>query len=87
MEHLCVCEMSRPRTYPLWLFNIPPSRLHKRSQLRALHDPMRARPRATIPAVTLPPGTRTGIARCLALTPPTSLTVSVVPAFRDTRDA
>jgi hypothetical protein len=38
----------------------------------------RARPRVTIETVT---GTRTGIARCPALTALTLLTVSVVPAF------
>ncbi|KAH9964060.1 hypothetical protein BGW80DRAFT_817012 [Lactifluus volemus] len=40
----------------------------------------RGRPRATI--ATLPPGTRTGVARCPVPTAPTLLTVSVVSAFR-----
>jgi hypothetical protein len=31
------------RNHPLWLFDIPPPRLHKRSQLRSLHDPMTRR--------------------------------------------
>ncbi|KAH9964067.1 hypothetical protein BGW80DRAFT_817152 [Lactifluus volemus] len=53
---------------------------------RSTSHTQRARPRPTIASVTLPPGTRTGIARCLAPTAPILLTVSVVPAFRDTRD-
>jgi hypothetical protein len=32
------------RNHPLWLFDIPPPRLHKRCQLRTLHDAMARRP-------------------------------------------